>query len=76
MAPTQAEEKFCGYGAGEPTDYSTLFVFVNLIPVVPVVLGGLLPVLRRSRLFFALGTALGATATGLIWAWNRRWSKQ
>jgi hypothetical protein len=63
-----AEEEFCGYRPGEPTDYSTLFVFVNLIPIVPVVLGGLLPVLGRSRLFFGIGIALGVTATGLIWA--------
>lgn len=62
-----AEEDFCGYGPGEPTDYSTLFVVVNLVPVVPVLLGGLLPVVGRSRLFFVAGIALGLVATGAIW---------
>lgn len=63
-----AEEDFCGYGSGDPTDFSTLFLFVNLvIPVVPVLIGGLLPVLGYSRLFFVAGVALGVIATGLIW---------
>jgi hypothetical protein len=62
-----AEEDFCGYGPGEPSDYSTLFVFVNLIPVIPVLVGGLLPVLGHSRLLFGAGVALGVIATGLIW---------
>jgi hypothetical protein len=63
-----AEEEFCGYGPGEPTDYSTLFVFVQLIPAIPVLVGGLLPGLGRSRLFFAAGVGVGALSTGLIWA--------
>ena len=63
-----AEERFCGYGSGEPTDYSALFVFVQLIPAIPVLIGGLMPTLGRSRLFFALGIGLGALSTGLIWA--------
>lgn len=62
-----AEEDFCGYGPGDPTDFSTLFLAVNLTPVVPVLLGGLLPVLGYSRLFFGAGIALGVIATGLIW---------
>jgi len=63
-----AEERFCGYGSGEPSDYSALFVFVQLIPAIPVLLGGLLPSLGRSRLFFAAGVAIGVLSTGLIWA--------
>jgi hypothetical protein len=63
-----AEEKFCGYGSGEPTDYSALFLFVQLIPAVPVLVGGLLSSLGRSRLFFLAGLAVGAVSTGLIWA--------
>ncbi|HVD24795.1 MAG TPA: hypothetical protein VNB86_02260 [Gaiellaceae bacterium] len=63
-----AEADFCGYGPGEPTDYSTLFLVVNLlVPLVPVLIGGLLPVLGHSRLFFGAGVALGVLATGLIW---------
>jgi hypothetical protein len=63
-----AEEDFCGYNSSEPTDFSTLFLFVNLVvPAVPVLLGGLLPVLGYSRLFFVAGVALGVVATGLIW---------
>ena len=63
-----AQADFCGYGPGEPTDFSTFFLFVNLVvPVVPVLLGGLLPVLGYSQLFFAAGVALGVLATGLIW---------
>ena len=68
---TGAEEEFCGYGPGEPTDYSTLFLFVNLVvPAVPIVAGGLLPVLGRSRLFFVAGVATGMVATALIWAFE------
>ncbi len=63
-----AEEEFCGYGSGEPTNYSALFVFVQLIPAVPVLAGALLSGLGRSRLFFAAGVALSALSTGLIWA--------
>jgi hypothetical protein len=63
-----AEEDFCGYGSGEPNDYSALFVFVQLIPAFPVLVGGLLPALGRSRLFFAAGVGVGALSTGLIWA--------
>ena len=63
-----AEERFCGYGSGEPSDYSALFVFVQLIPAIPVLVGALLSGLGRSRLFFALGVGLGALSTGLIWA--------
>jgi hypothetical protein len=63
-----AEAEFCGYGPGEPTDYSALFVFVQLFPAIPVLVGGLLPGLGRSRLFFAAGVGLGVLATGLIWA--------
>jgi hypothetical protein len=63
-----AEEEFCGYGSGEPTDYSALFVFVQLIPAIPVLAGALLSGLGRSRVFFAAGVALGALSTGLIWA--------
>lgn len=62
-----SEADFCGYGPGEPTDYSTPFLLVNLIPVVPVLIGGLLPVLGYSRLLFVAGVALGVVATGLIW---------
>jgi hypothetical protein len=63
-----AEEEFCGYGSGEPTNYSGLFVFVQLIPAIPVLVGALLSGLGRSRLFFAAGVTLGALSTGLIWA--------
>jgi hypothetical protein len=63
-----AEEEFCGYGSGEPTDYRGLFVFVQLIPAIPVLVGALMSGLGRSRLFFAGGVALGALSTGLIWA--------
>jgi hypothetical protein len=63
-----AEAEFCGYGPGEPTDYSALFVFVQLIPAIPVLVGGLLPGLGRSRLFFAAGVGLGVLSTALIWA--------
>jgi hypothetical protein len=63
-----AEEEFCGYGSGEPSDYSALFVFVQLIPAIPVVVGGLLSGLGRSRLFFAAGVGVGVLSTGLIWA--------
>jgi hypothetical protein len=67
--PTAAQEAFCGYGPGESSDLSTLFVLVQLIPAVPVLVGGLLPgVLGRSRLFFAVGLGVGLAATGLIWA--------
>jgi hypothetical protein len=62
-----AEEEFCGYGPGEPTDYSALFVFVQVIPAIPVLVGGLLPALGRSRLFFVAGVGVGVLATGLIW---------
>jgi hypothetical protein len=63
-----AEERFCGYGADEPTDFSALFLFVNLVvPTIPILLGGLLPVLGRSRLFFVAGVAAGMVATALIW---------
>lgn len=62
-----AEAKFCGYGSGEPTDYSALFVFVQLIPAIPVLLGGLLPSLGRSRLYFAAGVGIGVLTTALIW---------
>jgi hypothetical protein len=63
-----AEERFCGYGSSEPTDYSDLFVFVNLIPAIPVLIGGLLATLGLSRLFFPAGVVLGLVCTGLIWA--------
>jgi hypothetical protein len=63
-----AEEEFCGYGPGEPTDYSTLFLFVQLIPAIAVLVGGLLPGLGRSRLFFVAGVGVGVLSTGLIWA--------
>jgi len=63
-----AEEKFCGYSSGEPTDYSALFVFVQLIPALPVLVGGFLPALGRSRLFFVAGLGVGALSTALIWA--------
>jgi hypothetical protein len=63
-----AEEEFCGYGSGEPTDYSALFVFVQLIPAIPVLVGALLSGLGHSRLFFAAGVALGVLSTALIWA--------
>jgi hypothetical protein len=63
-----AEEKFCGYSSGEPTDYGALFVFVQFIPAVPVLIGGLLPSLGRSRLFFAAGLGVGVLSTALIWA--------
>jgi hypothetical protein len=63
-----AEEEFCGYGSDDPTHFSTLFVFVNLVPAVPILIGGLLPVLRFSRLFFPAGVVLGVAATALIWA--------
>ena len=62
-----AEEEYCGYGSGEPSDYSTLFVVMQLIPAIPVVLGGVLPALGRSRLFFPLGVGFGMAATALIW---------
>jgi hypothetical protein len=66
-----AEEQFCGYGPNEPTDFSALFLFVNLVvPTVPILVGGLLPVLGRSRLFFAAGVATGMVATVLIWAFE------
>jgi hypothetical protein len=65
---TGAEAEFCGYGSGEPTDYSALFVFVQLIPAIPVLVGGLLPALGRSWVFFPAGLGLGVFATGLIWA--------
>jgi hypothetical protein len=63
-----AEEEFCGYGSGEPSDYGGLFVFVQLIPAIPVLVGGLLPGLGRSRLFFVAGVGVGVLSTGLIWA--------
>lgn len=63
-----AEERFCGYSSGEPSDYSALFVFVQLIPAIPVLVGGLLTGLGRSRLFFVAGLGVGALSTGLIWA--------
>jgi MFS-type transporter involved in bile tolerance (Atg22 family) len=63
-----AEEEFCGHGSGEPSDYSALFVFVQLIPAIPILLGGLLPSLGRSRLFFAAGVGIGVLSTALIWA--------
>jgi len=63
-----AEERFCGYGPSDPTDYSALFVFVNAIPAILVVVGGLLPLLGGSRLFFAVGLGMGVLATGAIWA--------
>jgi hypothetical protein len=63
-----AEEEFCGYGSGEPTNYSGLFVFVQLIPAIPVLVGALLSGLGRSRLFFAAGVAVGVLSAGLIWA--------
>jgi hypothetical protein len=47
-----AEEKFCGFGPTNPTngpvdysDYSGVFVFVNLVPASIVVVGGLLATL-------------------------------
>jgi hypothetical protein len=63
-----AEEEFCGYGPGEPTDYSAFFLFVQFIPAIPLLIGGLLSGLGRSRLFFAAGVGLGGLSTGLIWA--------
>jgi hypothetical protein len=63
-----AEESFCGYGSGEPTDFSGLFVVVQLIPAIPVLVGGLLPSLGRSRVFFFVGLGVGVLSTGLIWA--------
>ena len=53
-----AEEKFCGWGSGEPRDYSVLFVFVQFIPAVPVLVGGLLSARGRSLLFFAAGVGV------------------
>src|SRR5687768_3917087 len=63
-----AEEEFCGYGSGEPTDYSALFVLVQFIPAVPVLFGALLSGLGRSFLFLAAGVGVGVLSTGLIWA--------
>ena len=63
-----AEAKFCGYGSGEPTHFSALFVFVQLLPAIPVTVGGLLATLGRSRLYFAAGVGLGVLSTALIWA--------
>jgi hypothetical protein len=62
-----AEEEFCGFGAGEASDYSRVFILVNLIPAAPVIAGGLLPLLGRSRVFFAAGVCAGLLATWLIW---------
>jgi len=46
---------------------SALFVFVQLIPAIPVLVGGLLPSLGRSRLYFAAGVGIGVLTTALIW---------
>lgn len=62
-----AEERFCGYGSGEPTDYSALFIFVNLIPAIPVLIGGLLASLGLSRRFFFVGVGVGVISAVLIW---------
>jgi hypothetical protein len=62
-----AEEAFCGYGSGEPSDLSTVFVLVQIIPAIPVLAGGVLPALGRSRLFFAAGLCVGVLATASIW---------
>ena len=61
-----AEERFCGYGSGEPTDYSDLFVFVNLIPAGAVLIGGLLASLPLSRSFFFGGVGVGVISAVLI----------
>ena len=63
-----AEERFCGYGSDEPTDYSALFVFVNFIPAIPVLIGGLLASAGLPRRFFPLGVGVGVVAAFLIWA--------
>jgi hypothetical protein len=62
-----AEERFCGYGSGEPTDYSAQFIFVNLIPAIPVLIGGLLASLALSRRFFFVGVGVGVISAVLIW---------
>jgi hypothetical protein len=62
-----AEEEFCGYSSGEPTDFSGLFLFVNLIPAIPVLVGGLFSALGHSRIFFAAGLGLGLLAPVVIW---------
>jgi hypothetical protein len=62
-----AEEDFCGYGSGEPTDFSDVFIAVHIVPALPVLAGGLLVFLGRSRLFFAAGVVGSLLATGLIW---------
>ena len=62
-----AEADFCGYGPGEPTNYSALFLLVNVFPAMPVLLGGLLATLGYPRRLFFGGVAVGALATGLIW---------
>jgi hypothetical protein len=61
-----AEERFCGYGSDEPTDYSDLFVFVNLIPAGAVLIGGLLATLGFSRSLFFGGIGVGVISAFLI----------
>jgi hypothetical protein len=63
---TGAQERFC-YGSGESTDPSDLFVFVNLIPGMPVLMGGLLATVGLSRRFFFAGLGVGVISSVLIW---------
>ena len=62
-----AEEEFCGYSSGEPNDYSDFFLLVNVIPAMPVLVGGLLTALGYSRVFVAAGIGLGLLAPVVIW---------
>jgi hypothetical protein len=43
-------------------------VFVQVIPAIPILVGGLFPGLGRSRLYFVAGLGIGVISTGLIWA--------
>jgi hypothetical protein len=62
-----AEAAFCGYRSGEKQDLSTLFVLVQFIPALPVLAGGVMTSIGRSRRFVAAGIGVGIATTFVIW---------
>lgn len=54
-----AEEDFCGYGSGEPTDFSTLFLFVNLV----------VPVFQSSSVACCRFSAIRDSSSRPVWRW-------
>ena len=62
-----AQAEYCGWQGAEPTDYSELFIWVHILPSIPILVGSVLVVLGRSKLFVVGGVLVALLVTSLIW---------